>query len=87
MMYKIANHLAPNYMVQMFDKNKGSKNYNLRNSEMDFKLQKSKTDYYSKSFAISGAKLWNSLPEYLKEAQSLESFKKQLRKHLRRHKN
>ena len=58
----------------------------IKNSKNDFQLPKCKTEYYGKSFAIqSGAKVWNSLPESLKEAQALKSFKKQLRKHLHQH--
>ena len=85
MMYKIANNLAPKYMVQMFESNYGSNYHNLRNSKNDFQLPKCKTEYYGKTFAISGAKVWNSLPESLKDPQSLKSFKKQLRKHLHQH--
>ena len=85
-MYKIAINLALEYMMQMFEKNYGSKCYGLRNSEKNFQLPNCKTDHYRKSFAFSGAKLWNSVPAYLKEAQSLETFKRQLRNHLRQHK-
>ena len=85
MMYKIVNNLAPKYMVQMFENNHGSNYYNLRNSKYDFQLPKCKTEYYGKSFAFSGAKVWNSLPNSLRDAQSLKSFKKQLRKHLHQH--
>ena len=73
-------------MVQMFDKHYVSKIYNLRTLEKDFSLPKYKTDYCRQSFAFTGAKLWNSLPTYVKEAQSLESFKIMLRKHLLQHK-
>ena len=84
-MYKITNNLAPEHMVQMFDKSYGSKCYGLRNSEKNFQLPNCKTDHYRKSFAFSGAEIWNSLPANLKEAQSLETFKKQLKKHLHQH--
>ena len=82
MMYKIVNNLAPKYMVQMFESNHGFNYYNLRNSKNSFQLSKWKTEYYGKCFAISGAKVWSSFPENLKDAQSLKPFKKQLRKHL-----
>ena len=61
-------------MVQMFDKHYGSKTCNLRTSEKDFSLRKCNTDYCRQSFAFTGAKLWNSLRTYLKEALSLKSF-------------
>ena len=37
-------------------------------------LPKTTTDYYRKSFAFTGAKLWNALPKNLKEERSLEVF-------------
>ena len=54
MLYKIANNLTPNYMVQMFDKHFGSKKYDLRTSNKDFSLPSCKTNYYRQSFAFTG---------------------------------
>ena len=56
-------------MVQMFDKHYGSKKYDLRTSNKDFLLPRCKTNYYRQRFAFTEAKLRNSLPTYLKEAQ------------------
>ena len=55
--------------------------YELRGSRFDVKLPKVRTDYLKESFAYTGAKLWNALPDNLKEKQSLNHFKKQLELH------
>ena len=34
-----------------------------------------RTEYYNRSFKVSGTKLWNDLPEALKQRPSLGSFK------------
>ena len=42
----------------------------------------SKTRYYDRSFAIQGAKQWNSLPTDIRHAHSLTSFKHKVKMHL-----
>ena len=34
------------------------------------------------SFAFSGAQIWNNFPEYLKRAQSIESFQEKLKQYM-----
>ncbi len=36
---------------------------------------KSKLEYYNRSFTITGTKLWNSLPQNVKDMPTLSSFK------------
>ena len=50
-------------------------------------LLKSRTGYYRKSFAFTGAKLWNALPNNLKEERSLEVFKNELKYVEKLHRN
>ena len=42
MMYKVANNLTPNYMVQMFDKHYGSKNMTWEPQKKTFHSQSAK---------------------------------------------
>ena len=79
MMYKFVNGLAPAYLNDMFEADTGVTNYNLRNSNKNLALPRARTDYYRKSFAFTGAKIWNSLPHSLKEEQSIETFKTKLK--------
>ena len=79
MMYKIVNGLAPSYLADMFISQYGSQIYNLRNSALNFEIPNTRTELYKDSFAFSGAKIWNSLPEDLKREQSLSTFKKKIK--------
>ena len=50
----------------------------LRASRKNIALPKTRTDYYRKSFAFTGAKLWSALPNNLKEERSLKVSKSKL---------
>ena len=41
-----------------------------------------KTQFGERSFAIAGQKVWNSLPNIVKNAESVETFKSRLKTHL-----
>ena len=83
MMYKSLNNLAPDYMMDLFNKVSESHSRNLRSVENDLlMIPFSKTRYYDRSFAIQGAKQWNSLPIDIRNAQSLDSFKHNVKLHL-----
>ena len=76
MMYKSLNSLAPDYMMDLFNKISESHSRNLRSVENDLlMIPFSKTRSYDRSFAIQGAKQWNSLPIDIRHAPSLDSFK------------
>ena len=79
MMYKIVNGLVPSYMADMFSSQYGSQVYNLRNSTLNFEIPNARTELYRNSFAFTGAKIWNELPEDLKTEPSLNAFKKKIK--------
>ena len=59
---------------------KNNENYNLRNNNIDYKLEKPKTNFFKKSISYSGVKIWNELPVELKSnCLSLNAFKTLLR--------
>ena len=58
LMFKILNGLTPPYSFH---------DYGLRSSRMNLALPKSRTDFYRNSFSFTGAKIWNDLPNSLKE--------------------
>lgn len=74
LMFKIMSGLAPAYLQEMFTENKTS--YKLRNSEQSLTLPKPKTEYMKRSFAYTGAKLWNAIPLHIKKSTSIATFKK-----------
>ena len=61
MMYKSLNNSAPDYMSDLFNKVSESHSGNLRSVSNDLlSIPLSKTRYYDRSFAIQGAKQWNT---------------------------
>ena len=51
--------------------------YHLRSSD-NIQIPKVRTEQYKRSFAICGSVLWNSLPNYLEEENSLAAFKRKI---------
>ena len=78
MMYKTMNDLAPEYLQSLFSQRHSA--YGLRNSEGRLTLSKPSTNYLKRSFSYSGAMLWNNLPKNLKNAASVEHFKRNIKK-------
>ena len=78
MMFKIMNGMTPPYLEDIFTRNIGRSVYNLRISRRDLALPAVKTDYYRNSFAYTGAKVWNALPEEMKYEKSMRTFKNKL---------
>lgn len=83
MMYKVQKDLAPEYLGDLFTKTYALHGRNLRSVDNDLlRIPFSRTSYYENSFAINGAKQWNSLPLDLRQSSTLNSFKKSLKIHL-----
>jgi hypothetical protein len=64
MLFKILNNNAPIYLKELFNYNDGAQSFGfgLRNAKLNLSLPSIKTEFYQQSFAFSGAKLWNTLP-------------------------
>ena len=80
LMYKTINKLAPEYLQNLFSIR--STDYNLRNAEMKLNLPKPRTNYLKRSFCYSGARLWNTLPNSARTANSLRHFKNEINRFL-----
>ena len=79
MMYKIVyGHTAP-YLKDMFNKQKSSEVYGLRNSKLGVQIPQARTSHFRNSFSFTGASIWNSLPENLRDEKSLFSFKRHIK--------
>ena len=72
------NDLAPEYLQSLFSQRHSA--YNLRNSEGKLNLPKPSTTYLKRSFSYSGSLLWNNLPNSLKNAASVDHFKRNIKK-------
>ena len=78
MMYKTINGLVPEYLQSLFSQRHSA--YNLINSDGRLSLSKPNTNYLKRSFSYSGAMLWKNLPKSLKNASSVEHFKRSIKK-------
>ena len=81
-MYKCLHGLAPGYLSELlFDY---TPNRNLRSSSKCL-LQEPKSrlkTFGDRAFAVHAPRLWNILPEHIKNCESLESFKSALKHYL-----
>ena len=83
MIFKTLNRHAPEYLLDLFTKASEMHGRNLRSvTNDDLRVPFARTNYFSKSFSIEGAKQWNSLPTDIKQIKTLHSFKTSLRSHL-----
>ena len=76
MMFKAFNGQTPTYISSMFTKTSEIHNRNLRfvdNAQL--RIPFSRTTYYENSYTVNGAKLWNSLPNGLREMSNINTFK------------
>ena len=75
-MFKIFNNTAPEYISENFTlRNNVNTSINLRSSAAAcFIPPKPRTEYYKHSLRYSGCLVWNSLPEEVKKAQTIDTF-------------
>ena len=74
-MFKILNNLAPKRLSNAFkDSYAASSNYHLRNMNRKVAVPLPKTEFLKKSLTFNGAKLWNSLPNDVRNCETLASF-------------
>ena len=81
--YKAINNLASLYISNLVTiKSECSFNYNFRSSNQHL-LQvpqiKSHKTLGDRSFSIAAPKLWDALPGHIRNVESIDSFKKQLK--------
>jgi hypothetical protein len=74
MLFKAMNGLTPTYITELFHTHQHGRS--TRNSGA-IRLPRPHLECYRRSFSYSGARLWNTLPESLKEAQTVDGFKRQ----------
>lgn len=76
MAYKALNDLTPAYISDLLQPSSKTNNRVLRSSENgSVTVPRSNTTIYDGSFSCSASKLWNSLPESVRLAPSLNVFK------------
>ena len=73
MMFRIMNGLAPSALTAKFPINKSRYTNNIL-------VKKPRIDLYKTSMNYSGGMLWNSIPQTMKQTNSIQSFKASYRK-------
>ncbi|MCG8034833.1 MAG: hypothetical protein JAZ03_22035 [Candidatus Thiodiazotropha taylori] len=76
LMFKVYNGLAPTYISEHFELRQATENIpSLRSSTSGcFIPPKPKKELFKQSMRYSGCLIWNSLPDNIKQSQSVESF-------------
>ena len=77
LVFKSLNNLAPAYFKNYFTRNSSNHFYNTRQKQ-DLHIPKAKLSKGRKTFRFSGATLFNRLPDSLKQAKSLQIFKRNI---------
>lgn len=78
--YKALNYMTPEYISNLLEPVSRIHTLNLRSSDNgSLYIPKSRTAIYDGSFSCSAPRLWNALPQTIKNAVSLSSFKNNLR--------
>ena len=83
LVFKCLHNLAPDYLSNLIQRRKC--HYSTRSSTSGCLLHvpftKAST-FRDRSFSVAGPKLWNSLPENVRDCSSIDSFKSKLKTHL-----
>ena len=80
-LFKIRQGLAPNYLRSRFSSVSDMHSHSTRGSRCNFHLSRSAANAPS-SFTFTSARQWNTIPNRIKEMNSLPSFKRELKKYL-----
>ena len=78
--YRALNKLTPDYISNLLKPLSETHSLNLRSSENgSLHIPLARTALYDNSFTCSAPKLWNALPQTVRDADSLFTFKKHLK--------
>ena len=81
LVFKCLHGLAPVYLLNQFSFSRDFHTYNTRHKDQ-IRLPLAKTSKFQSSFLYNGAKVWNTLPAYLRSITSLTNFKTKLKQYL-----
>ena len=74
--FKILSDSGPTCLKELFRQRQSQ--YGLRQNQHRLQLPKPRTNFMKRTIAYDGAKLWNSLPAYIKGQKTVASFKREL---------
>lgn len=79
--YKILSTNTPTYLASSFSYLSHFHDINTR-SGTKLSIPRHLTDFRHKSFAVSGARLWNTIPEQIRSKKTVQSFRQAYQEHL-----
>ena len=78
--FKAIHGIAPHYLSDRTDMHFDIHGYNTREAgSMNVYLPAVHKEIYRNSFLYSGGKLWNELPDFVKNSTNIETFKRNYR--------
>ena len=80
-MYKCVNGLAPHYLTVMFRKRSDIHSCNTRQNR-NLQLPRCRTALAQNAFDHRGVKVWNSIPEEIRNSKAVQAFKSSLKREL-----
>ena len=80
--FKALNKQAPTYLTDLLISYTPSRSLRSSSKNLLKIPMYNLKSYGGRSFALASAVLWNSLPQSLRDLQSVETFKRKLKKHL-----
>ena len=84
MMFLVHSHQCPDYMsntVSLVSDDPGRRRLRSATST-DYHVPRTRTTFGDRAFSIAGPKAWNNLPQSVRSADSLDSFKRKLKFYL-----
>ena len=75
-MFKVLHDLAPARLSNIFRNSCSANSYHLRNADNKLALPLPKTEFLKKSFSYNGARVWNSVPNEIRNCEALRMFDK-----------
>ena len=80
LVYKIRNGITPDHCGETYNFEENTHSYDTRAAHSKFlQLNRYNSSYGQKSFSYAGVKVWNRLPEQMRDAPSLHIFKNRVK--------
>ncbi|WAR27003.1 hypothetical protein MAR_012707 [Mya arenaria] len=73
-MYRVSQNAVPSYIQNMFNYNVRRPNHLRSSNKSDFLIPKPNIELFKGSMSYSGVKVWNNIPNEIRQSESIKSF-------------
>ena len=73
-MYRVSQNAVPSYIQTMFNYNVRRPDHLRSSNKTDFLIPKPNTELFKGSMSYSGVKVWNNIPNDIRQCQSIKKF-------------